>query len=266
MSASSTRPTRLLPSRRSMSPGVTLKRSEKKLSGRGRAIFSVIWKGPILTAGAGRPQTFRTRSLYRLCQAAIALERPELSRGYGVGRAPARAPARARPRRRSRESRRPRRRRPCPRPGARLAAEGAADHENGGQHLVESALVGAEHGDAGADELGDDIALQIREAEHEVGLEGQDPIRAERGEAPHARPLARRLRTPRGARHPDHAVPRPHHERDLRRLGGETDDALRELDRALAVHRPLSPPERRRPDPARVSSLVGLAPREPALE
>src|SRR6058998_216489 len=60
MSASSTRPARFAPSSRSMSPGVTLNLSEKKVSGFVRAIFSVIRKGPILTAGAGRPQTFRT--------------------------------------------------------------------------------------------------------------------------------------------------------------------------------------------------------------
>src|SRR3989442_11467040 len=102
------------------------------------------------------------------------------------------------------------------------------------------------------------------EAEQEVWLEGQDPIRAEGGEAAHARPIARRLRPPRGARYADDAVPGPDHERDLRRLGGEADDAPRELDGALSVHRPLSPRGRRRSARARGTPLnvphVTLAP------
>src|SRR5262249_57383549 len=87
-----------------------------------------------------------------------------------------------------------------------LAAERPADEQNGGEHLVETALVGAQHRDAGADELGDHVTLQVREAEDEIGPQTEAPISTKGGKAADARPFARRLGSPRGARYADDAI------------------------------------------------------------
>ena len=120
------------------------------------------------------------------------------------------------------------------RPG--LAAERAADEEHGAQHVVDGARVRAEHRDPTADQVADHILLEIREREHQIGLERQDLVEPERGEAPDRYLLTHGLRPARRARDADHPVAGAHEVGDLRGVGGETDDPLRELGRRLAVH------------------------------
>src|SRR5204862_5717925 len=61
-------------------------------------------------------------------------------------------------------------------PRSLLTAESSTDDEDCFQDVVERALVRAQHAGAGGDEVADDVALEIGERQHEVGLEGQDPI------------------------------------------------------------------------------------------
>ncbi len=80
-----------------------------------------------------------------------------------------------------------------------LAAQRAADEQNRFQDLVERALVGAEHGHAGPDQIADDIALKIGEGQDQIRLQREDPLQLERREAADASLLARGFRAPRGA-------------------------------------------------------------------
>ena len=70
-----------------------------------------------------------------------------------------------------------------------------ADHR---QDAGDVALVEDMDGDAGANEIGNDIGLQIREGENEVRLERQDFRNIRRDERRHPRFLAPNLRRPNG--------------------------------------------------------------------
>ena len=87
--------------------------------------------------------------------------------------------------------------------GADHRAERADHRENAG----DVALVEDVDGDAGADQIGDDVGLQVGEGQHEIGLERQNlrNVRGDEGGDP--RLLAAHLR-------------RPH------RIAGDADDAV----------------------------------------
>ena len=59
---------------------------------------------------------------------------------------------------------------PDQRAGLRLAADHAAEGAHHAQDLGDAAVVEDVHLDAGADQLGGDVRLQVGEAEHQVGL------------------------------------------------------------------------------------------------
>src|SRR5262249_8950140 len=131
--------------------------------------------------------------------------------------------------------------------------------------VTESSNRSALYGDAVADQIAHDVLLQIREAEHEIGLELEDLVDPERREASDPGLLARGVRSPRGAGDADDAVAGANQVGDLRGLGGQAHDALRELDGGLAVHglSPRTPRAERalagRKDIARASSADGPA-------
>ena len=122
-------------------------------------------------------------------------------------------------------------------PRGLLTAESSTDDEDCFQDVVERALVRAQHAGAGGDEVADDVALEIGERQHEVGLEGQDPIELERREAADPCLLPRRLGPPGRAGDADDALAGADQKGDLGGLGGEADDALRELGATRPVHR-----------------------------
>ena len=80
-------------------------------------------------------------------------------------------------------------------------------------------------GDAGADEVGDDVGLQIGKGEHQIRLERQDFWDVRRDERRHPRLLAPDLRRPhRIARYPDDAVLLAEQIQRLDGFLGEADD------------------------------------------
>src|SRR3989338_9115408 len=121
----------------------------------------------------------------------------------------------------------------------------AAHHQDGGEDIVHGALIGAEDGEPGADQLGRDVRLKVGEGQHQVGLELDDLVPAEAREAPALRPVPRLGRALRRPRHPDHAIPCPERVADLHVLGGEADDAGGEVGGGLAVHAPSTIPDAR---------------------
>ena len=62
----------------------------------------------------------------------------------------------------------------------RLAADHAAERADHAQDLRDAALVEHVHLEAGADQLGGDVGLQVGEAEHEVRLQRDDALGAAR--------------------------------------------------------------------------------------
>src|SRR6202022_2285458 len=103
-----------------------------------------------------------------------------------------------------------------------------ADHR---QDASDVALVEDMNGDAGADQIGDDISLQIREGENEVRLERQDFWNVRRDKCRYPRLLAPDLRRPhRVAGDADDPVLLAEQVQGLHGLFGETHDpAGREL-------------------------------------
>src|SRR5439155_1082921 len=98
---------------------------------------------------------------------------------------------------------------------------------------TDAASTGLPHHDArmisASDQVADDVLLEVGEREHQIGLERQNLVEPERGEAPDARLLAHGLGPARRAGNADHPVAGAHEVGDLRGVGGETDDPLREL-------------------------------------
>ena len=89
-----------------------------------------------------------------------------------------------------------------------------ADHR---QDAGDVALVEDMDGDAGADQIGDDVGLQIGESENEVRLERQDFRNVRRDERRYPRLLAPDLR-------------RPH------RIAGDADDAVLLAEQIQRLH------------------------------
>src|SRR6267142_1729435 len=121
-----------------------------------------------------------------------------------------------------------------------IAAEGAADQEDRAEDFLERALVGAENRHARADQVADDLTLEIGEGQDQVGLEREDAVELEGGEPAHARLFPRGLGPLRRAGDADDALAGADEKCDLGGLGGETDDASREIVAARAVHPGLS--------------------------
>src|SRR5215471_15869074 len=96
-----------------------------------------------------------------------------------------------------------------------IETEEAAHHDDDGEHIIERARIGAEDREAGSDQLGADLGLEIREGENEVGLQLPNLVHAKAGERAHLRLLARFRRAMRGPRHPDHALSCPQCVADL---------------------------------------------------
>ena len=81
-------------------------------------------------------------------------------------------------------------------------------------------------GDAGADEIGRDVGLQVGEGQHEIGLEREDFRDVRRDEGRYPRLLAPDLRRPHGiAGDADDAVLLAEQIQRLHGLFGEADDA-----------------------------------------
>ena len=118
--------------------------------------------------------------------------------------------------------------------GLRFAADHAAEHADHAQDLRDAAVIEEVHLDARARELGRDVGLQVREAEHEVRLEREDAVDLRAGECRHLRLLAPRPRRPHGeAGDADDARVLAEQVQRLRRLLGQADDAFG----IVAVHR-----------------------------
>ena len=92
-------------------------------------------------------------------------------------------------------------------------AQGADHRQNAG----DVALVEDMDGDAGADQVGDDVGLQIRKSQHEVRLQREDFRNVRRDEGRHPRLLA-----------PDPR--RPH------RVAGDADDAVLFAEQIQRLH------------------------------
>jgi hypothetical protein len=116
----------------------------------------------------------------------------------------------------------------------RLAADHAAQGADHAQDVGDAAVIEDVHFDALADERGGDVRLQVGESQHEVGLQGDDPIDLGARERRDARLLAPRPWRPHGeARDADDApVLRQEVER-LGRLLGQADDAVRKVQRCV---------------------------------
>src|SRR5882724_3308080 len=121
-----------------------------------------------------------------------------------------------------------------------LAAEGPADQQHRMQDVVERALIRAQDRHACADQVAHDVALEVGEGQDQIGLEGEDLLEPERGEAADPSLLQRRLGPAGRARDPDDAVPGAQQEGDLGGFRGETDDAPRKVCATRPVH-PLAP-------------------------
>ena len=123
-------------------------------------------------------------------------------------------------------------------------AEDAAQHQNRLEDLVERALVAAEHRDAGLDQLRADLRLEVREGQHQIGLEVEDAIGAKRGEAADLQLSSSLGRAMRGAGNADHALAGTEGIADLDVLGRQADDAPGKVGRRLAIHAALTSPRR----------------------
>src|SRR5438105_9628067 len=122
--------------------------------------------------------------------------------------------------------------------GARLTLppEGAADQEDRPEDVVERALVRAEDGHAGADQVPHDIGLEVGKREDQVWLERENLVEPERRESADLRLLAGLRRPARRTRHADHPLAGADERPDLDGLRREADDAFGKLSGARAVH------------------------------
>ncbi len=107
----------------------------------------------------------------------------------------------------------------------------SADH---GEDAGKVALVEGMHRDIGADQVGDDIGLQIGEGEHQIGFERQDLRHVGGDEGRNPRLLAPHLRWPhRVARHADDAILLAEQIKRLDGFFGEADDSGRREHEAI---------------------------------
>jgi hypothetical protein len=119
----------------------------------------------------------------------------------------------------------------------RLAADHPAEHAHRPQDLGDAAVVEDVHLAAGTHQLGGDVRLQVRETEHQIRLQRQDPVDLRAGEGRHARLLAPRPRRAHGeAGNADDPPVLPQQVQGLGRLLGEADDARGVRGRAVACH------------------------------
>ncbi len=101
----------------------------------------------------------------------------------------------------------------------------SADH---GEDAGKVALVEGVHGDIGADQIGDDVGLQVGEGEHQVGLERQYLRHVGGDEGSNARLLFAHLRRPhRIARDADDAMVFAEEIERLHGFFGQADDSAR---------------------------------------
>ncbi len=105
------------------------------------------------------------------------------------------------------------------------SADQGAERADHGENAGHVALVEGVHGNAGADQLRDDVGLQVGEGEHQVRLERQDLGNVGRGEGGDARLLAAHARGPHAiARDAGDAMLLAEEVERLDRLFGEADD------------------------------------------
>src|SRR5205807_4834648 len=104
------------------------------------------------------------------------------------------------------------------------------------EDVVERALVRAEDGHAGADQVPHDIGLEVGKREDQIWLERENLVEPERRESADLRLLARVRRPARRTRDADHPLAGADEIRDLDRLRGQADHAFGKLGGALAVH------------------------------
>jgi len=111
-----------------------------------------------------------------------------------------------------------------------LATDHAAQYTDHAQDFGHRAVIEHMHFDAGTDEGGCDIGLQVGEAEHQVGLKFDDALDLGAGEGRNLWLLATRARRPHSeARDPDDAPVLAQQVEGLGRLLGQADNAVREF-------------------------------------
>src|SRR5262245_44772285 len=120
--------------------------------------------------------------------------------------------------------------------GRALQPEHATDERDGLQDLVDRALVRAQHGCAGPDQLRAHVRLQIGKGQDEIRLEREDPVDAEGREAPDPGLVPGLGRPVRRAGDSDDPLARAEGIADLDVLSGQTDDAPGQERLGLAVH------------------------------
>src|SRR5262249_17824536 len=112
--------------------------------------------------------------------------------------------------------------------GVRRAADQAAEHADHLQDFGDAALVEGHHRVAAADQLADDVRLQIGEGEDEVRAQRRDLVEVRVDEGGHAR-LLPRFRRPHGvAGDADDAMTLAEQVERFGRFLGQADDALGE--------------------------------------
>ncbi len=113
------------------------------------------------------------------------------------------------------------------RSGLRLAADHAPEHADHAQDLRDAAVIEEVNLDSGTREIGGDVRLQVREAEHEVGAQRDDAVDLRAGERRDFRLLASRARRANGeSRDPDDARILAEEVERLGRLLRQADDAF----------------------------------------
>src|SRR6266852_1311582 len=119
---------------------------------------------------------------------------------------------------------------------AALQTQESAHRQDGVQDLGHRALIGAEDGHARPNQFRADLGLEVRERQHEIGLESQDPVGAKGGEAADLGLVPSLGGAVGRAGHADHPRPRSERVAGLDVVGAQADDALGELGAGLAVH------------------------------
>src|SRR5471030_55347 len=137
---------------------------------------------------------------------------------------------RRKPRRRFPDALQPLRQLPGELLGFLLTADQPAEHRDHLQDLVDAALIEHDHVQAAADELGDEIRLQIREREHEVRFQRFDLVELRVDERRHFRLEPRLRRTHRVAGDADDTIALAEQVERLGRLLGQAHDPARVLD------------------------------------
>src|SRR5262249_902499 len=122
-----------------------------------------------------------------------------------------------------------------------VTAEETADHEDRLEDLIDGPLVAAQHGGSGPDQLRAHVRLHIRERQHQSGLQLENAVERETGDAATFR-LGARLRRPvSGARDANDTITGADRIADLDVLGAQADDAAGKVSGGLAIHRAVRP-------------------------